>query len=39
VERIFQLATASEIERHVREWMADRLPEDYIESYIEEMKT
>jgi phosphotransferase system enzyme I (PtsI) len=39
VERIFQLATASEIERHVREWMADRLPEDFIESYIEEMKT
>jgi phosphotransferase system enzyme I (PtsI) len=39
VERIFQLATASEIERHVREWMADRLPEDFIESHIEEMKT
>jgi len=39
VERIFQLATASEIERHVRDWMADRLPEDFIESYIEEMKT
>jgi phosphotransferase system enzyme I (PtsI) len=39
VERIFQLATALEIERHVRDWMADRLPEDFIESYIEEMKT
>ena len=38
VERIFQLATASEIERHVRDWMAERLPEDFVESYIEEIK-
>ena len=31
VERIFQFKTASEIEGYVRNWMAERFPEDFIE--------
>jgi phosphotransferase system enzyme I (PtsI) len=38
VEQIFQLPTASEIECHVRNWMAERFPEDFIKCY-EDMKT
>jgi phosphoenolpyruvate-protein phosphotransferase (PTS system enzyme I) len=37
VEQIFQLPTASEIECHVRNWMAERFPEDFIKCY-EDMK-
>lgn len=33
VEQIFQLSTASEIECHVRNWMAERFPEDLIKCY------
>ena len=32
VERIFQFKTASEIECYIRNWMAERFPEDFIES-------
>ena len=38
VEQIFQLPTASEIECHVRNWMAERFPEDFIQCY-EDIKT
>ena len=38
VEEIFQLRTASEIECHVRNWMAERFPEDFIQCYTEEAK-
>jgi phosphotransferase system enzyme I (PtsI) len=31
VEKLFQFSTASEIERHVRNWMAERLPKDFIQ--------
>ncbi|MGD0916022.1 MAG: phosphoenolpyruvate--protein phosphotransferase [Thermodesulfobacteriota bacterium] len=31
VEKIFQFKTASEIERYVRNWMAQRFPKDFIE--------
>jgi signal transduction protein with GAF and PtsI domain len=31
VEKLFQFSTASEIERHVRDWMAERLPKDFIQ--------
>jgi phosphoenolpyruvate-protein phosphotransferase (PTS system enzyme I) len=31
VEKLFQFSTASEIERHVRKWMAERLPKDFIQ--------
>ena len=30
VEELFQFQTASEIERHVRKWMNERLPKDFI---------
>lgn len=30
VEELFQFQTAQEIERHVRDWMAKRLPRDFI---------
>ncbi|MGQ9644957.1 MAG: phosphoenolpyruvate--protein phosphotransferase [Thermodesulfobacteriota bacterium] len=33
VEEIFQLPTASEIECNVRNWMAERFPEDFIRCY------
>ena len=39
IEQIFQFPTASEIEGHVRNWMAERFPEDFIQVYIEDMKT
>ena len=39
VEQIFQFSTASEIEGHVRNWMAERFPEDFIQVYIEDMKS
>jgi phosphotransferase system enzyme I (PtsI) len=31
VEKIFQFKTASEIESYIRNWMAERFPEDFIE--------
>jgi phosphotransferase system enzyme I (PtsI) len=34
VERVFQFKTASEIERYVRTWMAERFPQDFIERQI-----
>jgi phosphotransferase system enzyme I (PtsI) len=39
VEQIFQLPTASEIESHVRNWMAERFPGDFIQVYSEDVKT
>jgi phosphotransferase system enzyme I (PtsI) len=39
VEQVFQLATASEIEGHIRDWMAKRFPEDFMASFIEEPKS
>jgi hypothetical protein len=39
VEQLFQYPTASEIERYVRNWMAERLPEDVIQDYEEDLKT
>jgi phosphotransferase system enzyme I (PtsI) len=39
VERLFQFSTASEIECHVRNWMAERFPGDFIRCYTEESKT
>jgi phosphotransferase system enzyme I (PtsI) len=39
VEQVFQFSTASEIEGHVRNWMAERFPEDFIQVYLEDMKT
>ena len=38
VEQVFQFSTASEIECFVRNWMAKRFPEDFIQSYTEEAK-
>jgi phosphotransferase system enzyme I (PtsI) len=38
VKQLFQFATASEIECFVRNWMAKRFPEDFIECYPEEIK-
>ena len=39
VEQIFQFSTASEIEGHVRNWMAERFPEDFIRVSIEDVKS
>jgi phosphotransferase system enzyme I (PtsI) len=39
VEQVFQFPTASEIEGHVRNWMAERFPEDFIQVYLEDVKT
>ena len=39
VEQIFQFSTASEIEGHVRNWMAERFPEDFIQVSIEDLKS
>jgi len=36
VEKIFQFKTASEIESYVRNWMAERFQEDFIESHAAE---
>jgi phosphotransferase system enzyme I (PtsI) len=38
VEQLFQFPTASEIECYVRNWMARRFPEDFIECYAKESK-
>jgi phosphoenolpyruvate-protein phosphotransferase (PTS system enzyme I) len=38
VEKLFQFFTASEIECYVRNWMAERLPGDFIECYGEELR-
>jgi phosphotransferase system enzyme I (PtsI) len=39
VEQVFQFPTASEIECFVRNWMAERFPEDFIKCYAEEGKS
>jgi phosphotransferase system enzyme I (PtsI) len=39
VEQIFQFSTASEIEGHVRNWMVERFPEDFIQVSIEDVKS
>jgi phosphotransferase system enzyme I (PtsI) len=39
VEEVFQLRTASDIECHVRNWMAERFPKDFIQCYTEDSKT
>jgi phosphotransferase system enzyme I (PtsI) len=39
VEQVFQFPTASEIECFVRNWMAERFPEDFIRCYVEEDKS
>jgi phosphotransferase system enzyme I (PtsI) len=38
VEQLFQFPTASEIECFVRNWMAKRFPDNFIECYPEEIK-
>jgi phosphoenolpyruvate-protein phosphotransferase (PTS system enzyme I) len=38
VEQLFQFPTASEIECFVRNWMAERYPEDFIKCYAEDIK-
>ena len=38
VEEVFQYSTASEIESHVRKWMAKRFPEEYALDYEKELK-
>jgi phosphotransferase system enzyme I (PtsI) len=38
VEKIFQLRTASEVESHVRNWMAERFPEDFIKTNAEDLR-
>jgi phosphotransferase system enzyme I (PtsI) len=38
VEEVFQLRTASEIECHVRNWMAERFPKDFIQCFTEDLK-
>jgi phosphotransferase system enzyme I (PtsI) len=37
VDQLFQFPTASDIESHVRNWMAERFPKDFIASYGEDM--
>ena len=39
VEEVFQLRTASEIECHVRNWMAERFPKDFIQYDTEDLTT
>jgi phosphotransferase system enzyme I (PtsI) len=39
VEKIFQFKTASEVESHVRNWMAERFPEDFIKYNAEDLRT
>jgi phosphotransferase system enzyme I (PtsI) len=39
VEELFLFSTASEIESRVRKWMAERFPEDFIQSHTEELTT
>jgi phosphotransferase system enzyme I (PtsI) len=38
VEQLFRFQTASEIERHVRKWMNERLPKDFIQWRIEDLR-
>jgi phosphotransferase system enzyme I (PtsI) len=38
VEQVFQFKTASEIESYVRNWMDERFPEDFMQSFQEEAK-
>jgi phosphotransferase system enzyme I (PtsI) len=38
VEQLFQFPTSSEIEHFVRNWMAERFPEDFIKDYAEDSK-
>ena len=35
---VFHYLTASEIESHVRKWMAERFPEEYGDDYRNELK-
>jgi len=37
-EEVFNYSTASEIESHVRKWMAERFPEEYRDDYRSELK-
>jgi phosphotransferase system enzyme I (PtsI) len=37
VDQLFQFPTASDIECHVRNWMAERFPKDFIECYGEDL--
>ena len=37
VDQLFQFPTASDIECHVRNWLAERFPKDFIECYGEEL--
>jgi len=39
VEQLFQFSTASEIECHVRDWLARRFPENFIKGYTEDLKS
>jgi phosphotransferase system enzyme I (PtsI) len=39
VDQLFQFQTALEIERHVRNWMREELPEDFIQWPIEDVKS
>ena len=39
VEELFQFQTASEIERHVRRWMKERLPKTFIQRQAQALKT
>ena len=38
-DRVFQFSTAVEIERHVRTWMAERFPGDYVQPHRKELRT
>jgi phosphotransferase system enzyme I (PtsI) len=38
VGEVFQFKTASEVESHVRNWMAKRFPEDFIEYNVEDLR-
>ena len=37
VDQLFQFPTASDIECHVRNWMAERFPKDFIKCYSEDL--
>jgi phosphotransferase system enzyme I (PtsI) len=37
-EILFKFSTAKEIKRYVRNWMAERFPEDYLKYFAEELK-
>ncbi len=39
VDHLFQFSTASEIESHVRSWMMERFPKDFISAYTDETKS